>query len=127
MQTIIGNVTANATVQQTPDGRTVVNFTIAENDRFNVKGSKEPTQVTNFYKCSYWMGAGIAPHIQKGMLIQVIGRIGLSVWISKAGEAKGNLTVHVQEIKLHGKANPDKAIPPDTPAITETAADDLPF
>ncbi|MCH5597994.1 single-stranded DNA-binding protein [Niabella ginsengisoli] len=65
MQTIIGRLTANATIKELKDGRKVVTFTIAQNDRFKVKGSDEVQQLTNFYNCSYWISTGIASHLKK--------------------------------------------------------------
>lgn len=126
MQTVIGNVTADAKVNQTSDGRNVVNFTLALNDRFKVKGSDEVKQVTNYYSCSYWMGTGIAPHIKKGSLVEVAGRIGVNAWEDKEGKAKADLTLHVQFIRLHGKAKNSVATTPEMEPA-EAAGDDLPF
>jgi single-strand DNA-binding protein len=128
MQKVIGRLVSDATVNETKDGRKVVNFTIAKNDRFKVKGSNELKQVTNYFQCSYWMGAGIAQHMKKGMLIEAAGRIGVSAWKNASGETKAALTLHVQFIQLHGKAV--KAATDATtqnPAPAETYSRDLPF
>lgn len=128
MQTVIGRLTNDASVNETKDGRKVVNFTIAMNDRFKVKGSDELKQVTNYFQCSYWMGAGIAQHMKKGMLIETAGRIGVSTWQNASGETKAALTLHVQFIQLHGKAvKVAEEATAQTAATAEAKSDDLPF
>ncbi len=124
MQTVIGRLTADAKINSTKDGRKVVNFTIAQNDRFKTKGSDEVKQVTTYFQCAYWMGTGIAAHLKKGMLIEAAGRTGVSAWQSAGGEARANLTLHVQYIQLHGKAQGSKETAPEA---APTEMEDLPF
>jgi single-strand DNA-binding protein len=127
MQTIIGRLTADATIATLEDGRTVVNFTIAQNDRFKVKGSAEVKQVTNYYNCAYWMGTGIAEHLKKGMLVETTGRIGVNAWQGADGTAKARLTLHVQHIHLHGKARTATANTNEPAPETQSEKEDLPF
>ncbi len=125
MQTVVGRLTGDAKIAELQDGRKVVNFTIAQNDRFKTKGSDEVKQVTNYFNCSYWMGTGIATHMKKGMLIEIAGRIGVNAWQNASGEAKASLTLHVQQIQLHGKTSKN-ATEESTEIKTEKEAD-LPF
>jgi single-strand DNA-binding protein len=131
MQTVIGRITADAKTNRLEDGREVVNFTIAENDRFKPKGSDTYREVTNFYNCSYWMGAGIAEILKKGALIEATGRIGINVYNNLKGEAKGSLTLHVNFLRKHAKAKEDTGagarVVPMNEAPTPEATDDLPF
>ena len=60
MQTVIGRITSDAKINETKDGRKVVNFTIAENYRYKVKGTDEVKQAANFYNCSYWLNTILA-------------------------------------------------------------------
>lgn len=127
MQTVIGRLTADAKITTTKDGRSVVNFTIAQNDRFKVKGSDEVKQVTTYFQCAYWMGTGIAAHLTKGTLVETVGRVGVNAYQNMEGNIVANPTVHVQFIKLHGKAKGGAiAETASVPATTEPA-DDLPF
>lgn len=127
MQTIIGRLTADATIATLEDGRTVVGFTIAQNDRFKVKGSDEVKQVTNFYQCAYWMGTGIAAHLKKGMLVEAVGRVGVNAWQGADGTAKARLTLHVQHIQLHGKAKAATAGSEEPAPESQSEKDNLPF
>ena len=124
MQTVVGRLTADAKTATTKDGRNVVNFTIAQNERFKVKGNDEVKQVTSYYNCAYWMGTGIATHLKKGMLIEAAGRVGVNAWQGADGNAKASLTLHVQYIQLHGKAGKPATAEEQTPA---EAGEDLPF
>lgn len=104
MNTIIGRITADAQVKKVSEGREVVTFTIAQNDKYKAKGAEEVTESVNYFNCSYWLGTGVAQHLKKGMLVEANGRIGLDIWNDAKGEARGALTLHVQTLQLHSKA-----------------------
>jgi len=36
--------------------------------------------------------------------VEAVGRIGLNAWKNADGEARASLTLHVQNVQLHGKA-----------------------
>jgi single-strand DNA-binding protein len=125
---IIGRVTADAKVSELQDGRKVVNFSIAINDRYKPKSSKERVQVTTYVQCAYWISPTVAAYLTKGTLAELSGRIGVDAWNNLQGEAKAALRLHVSSIKLHGK--PTTAIMETKSAgIPEavTGTDDLPF
>lgn len=122
---LIGRVTADAVVNQTKNGKKVVHFSIAMNDSYKPKDSDEWKKVTTYVNCSYWLNETIAKNITKGSLVEVYGRISVSAWTNKEGEAKGSLNFHVNNIKLHGKANAGKTIA--APADITEPVDDLPF
>jgi single-strand DNA-binding protein len=129
MITVIGRITADAQIKTVSKGREVVTFTIAHNERFRIKGSDEIKQVVNYFNCSYWLKTGIAKHLQKGVLVEVTGRIGLNAWKDQQGEARATLTLHVQSIQLHSKASKmeEATSAKDQPADSVEEVDDLPF
>jgi len=129
MITVIGRITADAQVKTVGKGREVVTFTIAQNDRFMVKGSDEIKQVVNYFNCSYWMKTGIARYLQKGVLVEAAGRVGANAWKDQQGEARASLTLHIQSIQLHSKASDaDEATSAkDQPTDSADEVDDLPF
>ena len=100
---IIGRLTADAKVNKLTDGRKVVNFNIAMNENYKVKGSDEIKKATNYFNCSYWINDRIAKVLTKGTLVELYGRIGINTYTSNSGEVKSALTFHVNNIKLHGK------------------------
>lgn len=125
---IIGRITADAKATTLKDGRSVVNFSVAINDSYKIKGQERPTRVTQYAKCSYWINPGIAAYLTKGTLVELSGRIGVNVWKNAEGDDNASLTFHTNNIKLHGgkgrKDQPDEVNA--TPAEPVTA-DDLPF
>ncbi len=127
MQTVIGRLTADASINSTTDGRQVVNFTVATNERFKVKQTGETKELTTYFQCAYWQGTGITPFLTTGSLVEVTGRIGVNAYQTADGNIKANPTVHVQAIKLHGKPKGLTSTEPSKNAAPVAAADDLPF
>ena len=131
MEILIGRITTDAKINSTKDKKQVVNFTIAINDSFKTKGKGELKKLTTFVNCSYWIGTGIAPHLKKGVLVELFGRISVSAWKKVDGEAVASLNLHVSSIKLHGKptaaTESEKEVVPATAAPVSNATEDLPF
>lgn len=124
---ITGRLTANATTHTLKDGRQVVHFTVAINDRYRPKHAETFINQATFINASYWLNPGIAPHLIKGLIVECSGRIGLNAWKGMDGEARASLTFHVNSIRLHGKSQPTKrAASPAPDSITEPLQD-LPF
>ena len=126
---IIGRVTADAKVITLKDERKVVNFNVALNDSYKPKNSNDIKKITTFVQCSYWVNSTIAPYLTKGTLVELYGRIGVSAYSSLDGEAKGTLTFHVNNLKLHGKSKAsNEEAQTKMKSVNEVpVADDLPF
>jgi single-strand DNA-binding protein len=128
MEKLVGHTVANATTKSFESGKSVVNFTIAEN-RSIPDGAGGFKQVTRYFECSYWISTAIAPYLTKGKLVAIEGIIGARAYVNKqSGEAVAVLTLQAQHINLYssgqkaGKGNAALNEP-----VTETGADDLPF
>lgn len=100
--TITGRLTANATVNTTKDERIVVNFSVAINDSYKPKGG-ERVKVTTYCNCSYWISEKVAQYLIKGTLLEFDGRIYVTPYVSKSGEARASLNCHVSNIKFLAK------------------------
>ena len=124
---IIGRLVADAKATELKDGRKVVNFSMAINDGYKVKGGEIAKKITTYVNCAYWLTASIATHLTKGSLVELYGRMGVNTWTNAEGEAKGSLTFHVNNIKLHGKLRPGAGTTPVTEKEAEIVTDDLPF
>ena len=124
---IVGRITADATVKELEDGRNVVHFTIAVNDRYKPKG-REVVKVTTFYNCSYWISPKKAEVLKKGTLVQVSGRLSLHAYAGADGTAKASLDMHVNNIRIHGWPKEveylGKAIVPN---VSANSKEDIPF
>ena len=102
---ITGRVTADAAVRKAGD-KEVVNFTIAVNDRYKIKGSSEFKEVAAFINCSYWLGVKSVQWIKKGAVVQVSGRIGMHVYINSEGNPVGSIDFHVNALNIIVFAKP---------------------
>jgi single-strand DNA-binding protein len=127
VMTIIGRLTRDSVVNTLKDDRKVVNFSIAVNDSYQPKGG-ERKQITTYYNCGYWISDRIAALLKKGALVEVSGRISVSVY-GDSDAPKASLNCHVNNIKIH--AWPKDGERKETVIETQTAAtggdDDLPF
>jgi single-strand DNA-binding protein len=119
-----GRVTADAKVTETKNGKKVTNFSIAINDRIKTKDG-EMKKLTTYVNCAYWINSGLASYLSRGTLVELTGRIGVNVWKNTDGEPKGVITLHVNNIKLHGKTN-NMSMVNENSESTEIV-DDLPF
>ena len=111
------------------DGRKVTNFSIAINDSYKPKGSSEVKKIVTYIDCAYWLTDKVAPFLLKGSVIEVLGRIGVRAYTNLQNEAKGILTCHVQDIKIHANSKGTGAAISDkeATALPGEKADDLPF
>ena len=126
MEVLTGRLTANATVKEISEGKQVVNFSIAVNDRYKTKGG-EAKENTRFFKCAYWLSTAIAPFLKKGGLVELAGRIDVQVWNDMEGKPRGALTMHVNNIKLLGSTKGQETNVEKPAPQLEGVKDDLPF
>jgi len=129
---ITGRITADAKLSTLKDGRQVVNFSVAVNDRYKPKGSEVAVKVATFFKCSYWMNPGIAQHLTKGTLVELTGRVSARAWTGNDGEAHAGLNFHTSNIKLHGGGKKSETVQATAQTGSNTTTvqgseDDLPF
>lgn len=129
---IIGRLTRDAELRSLPDGRQVLRFTLAVNDSYKSKDRETLVKKACFFDCSYWRHFSLAPYLTKGSLVEVQGQLSVRAWTNAEGQAKANLQVHVNSVKLHGKTNPaTQPAPADNPTEPGKTRfqpmEDLPF
>lgn len=128
---ITGRLTKDATVNKVGKDKQVVNFSIAINDSYKPKDSTEYKEIVTYIDCSYWLSAKTADYLKKGTLVQLFGRIGLSVDSSSDGKPLGSLTFHTNSIKILVFAkkgeNSQTAVTPKAQQNESGEPDDLPF
>ncbi len=124
MEQLTGRIVADAQLKTLPDGRAVTNFSIALNDSYQPKGSRERKQFTTFVNCAFWRTDKLTKHLKKGSVIKVFGRLGINVYNNSNGEAKGNINCFVQDINFLG-GSPQSA--PAPTGANSDERDDLPF
>jgi single-strand DNA-binding protein len=123
---ITGRITADAKVSTVKGDKEVVNFSIAVNDRYKVKGSNEVKEFVTFINVAWWMGTGITKVLKKGAIVTVSGRLSCNAYIDLSGNAKASINFNANKIDLiHSKKSEAIA---EAPAAEITAPlEDLPF
>ena len=90
---IIGNVTHNPELKNTPNGVPVCSFSVAVNRR-----DKDAL----FYRVTAWRGLGetCAKYLQKGKKVAVIGELDLRTYTGRDGMEKTALEVTASDIEF---------------------------
>ena len=100
---IVGRLTDEATVNQLNDGRQVVNFCVAINERYKTKEGETKKQ-TSYINCSYWISPKVAEHLHKGAIVSLYGSLSSKAYIDQQGEAQPVLYYHDNNITFISKS-----------------------
>lgn len=104
---IIGNVGSDAVVK-TVGVSTVINFSIAHNERI-VKQDGTAMEKTTWISCAMWRKAGqsieVAKYLCRGQQVYVEGTPTISVFRDENGNHRPDFKVKVRELQLIGGKN----------------------
>lgn len=93
---IIGNLTADCEIK-TVGGKSVINFTVAVNEKYTDKLGNKINDVM-FFDCGYWHkdenNLKISESLKKGIQVYVSGLPYMNVYLNKQNEACGNIRIH---------------------------------
>ena len=97
---LMGRLTKDVEIRQTPNNLSVARFTIAVNRRF----VKDGGQQADFINCIAWRKTGefIARYFQKGSMIAVVGSIQTRSWDGNDGKKQYATEVIVDEAYFTG-------------------------
>ena len=97
---LMGRLTKDVEMRQTPNNLSVARFTIAVNRRF----VKDGGQQADFINCVAWRQTGefIARYFQKGSMIAVVGSIQTRSWDGNDGKKQYATEVIVDEAYFTG-------------------------
>ena len=104
---LIGRLTHNVEMRQTPNGVSLARFSIAVTRRFkNSNGEYD----ADFINCVAWRQTGefIAKHFQKGGMIAVVGSIQSRSWDGNDGKKQYATEVVVDEVYFTGAKKQNK-------------------
>lgn len=98
---LMGRLTADPEMKQTPSGTAVAVFTIAVNRRF----AKEGQQQADFIRCTAWKQQAefICKYFKKGSMICVVGNIQTRSWDGQDGKKQYSTDVVVEEAYFTGE------------------------
>ena len=108
---LMGRLTADPELRQTPNGKSVAQFTVAVNRRYVPDNSQE----ADFINCISWgkNGENIAKFFCKGKMIAVVGELQISKWNGNDGKTNYKTEVVVNEWDFCGDGKRDNASPAD--------------
>ena len=97
---LMGRLTRDVELRQTPNGISVASFSIAVNRRF----AKEGQQQADFIECVAWRQQAefIARYFGKGRMIAVVGSIQTRSWDDQEGKKRYATEVVVDEVYFTG-------------------------
>ena len=97
---LMGRLTRDPEMRQTPNGVSVCSFSIAVNRRF----AKEGQQNADFINCTAWRQQAefICKYFQKGAMIAVIGSLQSRSWENQEGKRQYSTDVVVDEVYFTG-------------------------
>jgi len=92
---LAGNLTRDPELRYTPNGKAVVNITVATNRQYqDAQGNRKEEKT--FVRCVFWgkQAEALAEHFAKGKPIFVEGRLRLNEWEDSNGNKRSTLEVH---------------------------------
>lgn len=123
---ITGRITADAKVNTVKGDKEVVNFSIAVNDRYKVKGTNEVKDFVTFINVAWWLNTGIIKILKKGAIVTITGRLSCNAYIDMHGNAKASINFIADKIMLIHSRKAEKTVEAEPALITKPIAD-LPF
>lgn len=115
---LVGRMTADPELKQTPNGRSVSSFTVAVNRNFQ----KDTEQTADFINCVAWRQTAefLANYFRKGSSICVVGSIQTRSFTTQNGEKRYATEVVADEIRfVDSKGDNTSTAPAPTAYVPE--------
>lgn len=129
---LLGNLTRDPEVRQTPNGQTVCNFGLALNRSF--KRGDQWEEATDFVNCVAWgpLGERIGQYLTKGRRVLVQGSLRSSSW-EQDGQKRSKLEVWANDVTFldgrgggeEGGSSAPAARPASKKAIDDVVIEDI--
>jgi single-strand DNA-binding protein len=100
--TMAGHLIRDSELKYTKEGKAVLNFDIANNNKYN------NNENVVYIKCELWgsRADSLNQYLRKGCKVTVIGPLRLNQWNDqKTGEKKSKLYIYINDIILEGDKN----------------------
>lgn len=124
---LIGNLTANAEVKETPNGQKVASFSIATNRTWKDASGMKQEQV-EFHNISAWAGLAtiIEQYTSKGKKVYVEGRLQTRSWDDPSGQKRYKTEVVAENIILLSAAGGREDSYGDAPSMSDESESPAP-
>lgn len=124
---ILGNLTRDPELRQTPTGQSVCSFGVATNTFFTDRSGQRQKRA-EFHTIVVWgRQAEIANQfLKKGSSVFVEGRLQTRSWQDKQGQPRKTTEIIGERIQLGPRPSGGAMAPGGTPVVDETPKDELP-
>lgn len=124
--TIVGNVTADPEIKYSPNGKAVLNITLATNHSY--KKDEEWVDVPSFHRIVMWGNVAefIAKSIKKGDKLYVDGRIDYRTYQDKEGQTRYITEIKADRVVSMNKGQGGKPADQESQEPHETTIDEFP-
>lgn len=97
---LIGRLGADAEKKEV-NGKQLVSFNIAENQKKTDKGTGEVSEISVWYNCSMFLNSEkIISHLKKGHRVHVYGQVSFEDYKDKSGVIKHGKNIWVSDLQL---------------------------
>ncbi len=119
---LMGRLTRDPEMRQTPSGVSLARFSVAVNRRF----AKEGQQQADFINCTAWRQTAefICRYFKKGSMIAVVGSLQSRSWDGNDGQKHYSTDVLVDEAYFTGEKRQDAAASPE-PSFDDFSPEDM--
>ena len=101
---LMGNLTRDPETRYTPSGASIVNISIAVNEKYKAQ-SGEIKENVSFIECIAWnkKGEAIAQYLRKGSPIHIEGKLKQESWQDKnTGQNRSKIVVNIDNFNFIG-------------------------
>ncbi|MDP6541394.1 MAG: single-stranded DNA-binding protein [Phycisphaerales bacterium] len=125
---LMGNLTRDPQLKQTPTNMSVAEIGIACNRKFKSKDG-EMREETTFVDCEAWgkTAETMAKYLSKGRPVFIEGRLKLDQWQDKDGNNRSKLRVVIENFQFIDSRGGQTSTPPSETATNLPPADEVPF
>jgi len=120
---LIGNLTRDPELSQTPSGVSVCRFSIAVNRDYR-QGDGE--RITDFFNCTAWRGLGenVAKYQKKGSKVAVMGSIQIRNYEDNQGNKRTAVDIVCDNVEFLSSrsSSDDSGYVPDAPSASTSSA-----
>lgn len=127
---LIGRLGADPEARSTPNGSTVVNFSLATGDTYKDKNTGQTVEKTEWHRIVVWdkLGEICKQYLHKGSLVYIEGRLQTRSWEDKETGKKNYITeiVATDMTMLDSKGERSASSPPTASMPTEHVSEMAP-
>lgn len=126
---LMGNLTRDVELKQTPNNQPVAEICIAVNRKFRTRDGDDREETT-FVDCEAWgrTAETMAKYLSKGRPVFIEGRLKLDQWEDREGNKRSKLRVVIENFQfVDSRPGGADTAPTATTTATTPPDDDVPF